>query len=221
MGSPAVTVVAEIVGPPGSGKSTLETALAREGIRTSGNYLSARRAPGWAVTAAGALPVLREAAAAGFGRRELMWIVRLGATPRILASELADARTAVFDQGPVFALVRLRERIGDVPRLERTRAWWAAQLAFWRDRLDLVVHLDADDATLLERIRAREKEHEIRGLDDDGAVEALARERDAYRAVLDGLAEGRCRIARVDTGAEELGATVDRVVSELRSGARG
>ena len=62
----------------------------------------------------------------------------------------------------------LRHRYG-AAGLGRTRDWWTAQLATWRDRLDLVVSVDADDPTLLERIRARGKDHAIRTLDDADA----------------------------------------------------
>ena len=216
-----MTVVAEIAGPPGSGKSTLTAALAREGVRTSGTYLSTRRAPWWAGTAAGSLSVLGEAARGGFRRRELTWIVRLGATPKILERELASEASIVFDQGPVVALTRLHERLAGAAGLERTRAWWAARLAEWRGRLDLVVAVDADDATLLERIRARGKDHEIRTLDDAEALRALSSERAAYRSVVDGLAEGPCRVVRIDTAALDVGAAAARIASELGAGTRG
>jgi adenylate kinase family enzyme len=210
-----VTVVGEIVGPPGSGKSTLNAALARQGVRTSGTYLSTRRAPWWAAATASSLTVLREASRGGLGWRELRWIVRLEATPRILDVELARERAIVFDQGPVFALVRMRERLGEAPGFDRTRAWWATQLTRWSDRLDLVASVDADDRTLLERIRAREKDHEIRSLDDETALRALADERAAYRAVLDRLAEGACRVVHVDTATTDVDTAVARIASDL------
>jgi hypothetical protein len=215
-----VTVVAEIAGPPGSGKTTLTAALGREGVRTSGTYLSARRAPSWAAAAAGMLPVLREAARAGFRRRELIWIVRLGATPKILEHELSRVGSVVFDQGPVFALVRLHERLAGTAGLERTHGWWTAQLATWRDRLDVIVSVDADDRMLLERIRARGKDHAIRTLTEADALRALSSERAAYRSVLDRLGEGRCRIVRVDTAVADVGAAVARIASELGAGTR-
>ncbi|HYF10856.1 MAG TPA: hypothetical protein VEC09_00990 [Actinomycetota bacterium] len=216
-----MTVVAEIAGPPGSGKSTLNAALAREGVRTSDTYLSVRRAPWWALAVGATLPVLREAARAGFGRRELTWIVRLGATPNILDRELSSEGSIVFDQGPVFAMVRLHERLAGAAGLGRTTDWWTEQLAAWRDRLDVIVAVDADDSTLLERIRARGKDHAIRRLGDADAFRALSSERAAYRSVVDGLAEGGCRVVPVDTAAADVDAAVALIASELGAATRG
>ena len=206
-----MTAVAEVVGPPGSGKSTVHHALAGRGIRSIGNYLAVRRLPAWAVSAVEVAQVLREARAAGFGRRQLTWIVRLQATPRVLSHESRGASAVVFDQGPVFALVRLRQALEQARPMPRALAWWDERIRWWAARLDLIVELDARDDVLLARVRTREKDHALRRIGDAEAVAALAAERASYRSVVDQLvAAGRCRLERVDTGVDDVVSAVER-----------
>jgi hypothetical protein len=217
-----VTVVAEIVGPPGSGKSRLHASLEGDGVRTMGNYLAARRVPAWTASALSLLSVLREARTAGFGRRELTWIVRLEATPRIIDSEAKDAPAVVFDQGPVYALVRLSEAMERPAAMPRTRAWFGSRLHRWAELLDVIVQLDAPDASLLERIRSRPKDHAVERLDEAQARESLARERASYRKIVDALVEGgRCRAVRLDTDALDAATCAERAGREIAAATLG
>lgn len=215
-----MTAVAEVVGPPGSGKSTVHQALARGTVRSIGNYLAVSRVPAWAASGLEVATILREARAAGFGRLQLRWIVRLQATPRVLSLESRGASAVVFDQGPVYALARLRMAFDKVHPTTSMRAWWDTTLRWWADRLDLIIELDARDDVLLSRIQARAKDHVFQRLSAAQAAAALATERGSYRDVVDQfVAAGRCRLERVDTGANDVASAIERANRALTASA--
>ena len=183
-------IVLEIVGPAGSGKSTVFDGLLRaDGCIERKPVLS--RSPYRLLLArhlASALATL--ARLRMLGRRTTRSQVAMMAYLRALPHAVDGRRTGldrvvVFDQGPVYFLTRpsIRDR--------RLAAWWDRTAEIWSDRLDAIVWLDAPDEVLLERINSRPKGHALKGRPEEDACAVIVQSRAVYQGVLERLeAEG-------------------------------
>jgi len=175
--------VVEIVGPAGAGKSTLYQALrGRNGLRLD-NFPDVRRLvnlPFFLWNGARVIGSLRELG--GLSRRELAWMAILRGWPVLL--QKSDSRVTVLDQGPVYLLTELREFGPASLRTSAAEALWRDLSACWSQTLSLIVWLDADDADLLERVRAREKAHIVKDASDEETLSFLNRYRAAYERVM-------------------------------------
>lgn len=201
----------EVIGPAGSGKSTIAAILAEVlGCR----YLrSFRRDAGLAACTRGAIDVAREAprvAPLRGGAR----VVRLMIRPIVPRSTLGthDARI-VFDQGPAYGLVRLTELAAQRSTRRLTR-WTSVEATRWRGALDLIVVLDAPNAVLGTRIAERGTPHRFMRHPPDRRERAQDRERETVDRAVELLAP-RATI-RLDTATTPIGRSVAVVVEAVR-----
>lgn len=204
---PAVRVV-ELLGPPASGKSSVAAGLAATpGVVVLKEH---RRSdlPALASSVVGAWPVLWTRPPAGVGRiRWAAWAGRLGAAPRTVQRRRAPRTVVLLDQGPAYTLGRM-EQLRDDPLASD---WWQARVDMSAQLLDVLVVLDADAATLAQRLHARPKAHVARTLDEVAAVDYLDGERARCRLVADAheAAGGRVlRLCSQVTPVAEIVATV-------------
>lgn len=195
---PPVRVI-EILGPAGSGKTTLVRALTRQhpplvtGIRLSKLAL----APHFAASALRLLPgyVTRYRQDRWLSRRELRAMAYVSAWHACLSRRDAAPGVTLFDHGPIFRLVRLRGFGPELVRGEAFGRWWRKTLAEWAPLLDVVVWLDAPDDALMQRIHSRPEWHRMKAEADRDLRRFLARYRECYEQVLSEL--GRIRAPRV------------------------
>ncbi len=176
---------AELVGPPGAGKSSVLAAVASGhgyAVLDASPFAGRRR-----LTPAlrGTRAVLEASVGTRrppSGRQQTRWWARLGAYDAML-ERYGSAKPVVVDQGPIYTLSRL---VGDVstPSAER---WWNDQLARWTVGLEFVAVLDASDEELLTRIDRRTKSHALRGADTGTATRELARQRTAIERTVERL----------------------------------
>lgn len=118
----------------------------------------------------------------------------------------------VFDQGPLYALVRLRAQGRGVTRTAAFARWWGEMLEAWSRKLSAVVFLDAEDPVVLERIGGRAQAHATKGRPDDVARGFLERYRGLFEETLGRLEQlGGPEILRLDSGA----APAERLAAEL------
>jgi len=184
--------VVEVAGPAGTGKTTLIEAVAlRDPLIEVGIHLSRielLRSHG--ANSVRFLPAFARGTGSGWltdAEARAMayldgWHRSLGRTPR--------CRTLILDHGPLFRLAFLAEfgsPITKTPELER---WWRASLAKWGSALDVVVWLDSPDDVLISRIRARDRNHPVKGGSDGEARRFLARYRRGFDRVLAGWSTG-------------------------------
>lgn len=219
--------VVELLGPAGSGKSTLRESLLADRARYGGALtvwgLPRRHLASGAVTVA---PVAAAAALAGqpLGRRELAQMIRLEAL-RDAADEVCDRgvsdgveRLVLMDEGPLFGLAWLDVLFG---RRDAGFTRWRRQaLQDWGARLVAVVRLDAADAVLACRIRARAQAHPVKGHSDAEIERFTDRFRRAFDRVLAELdAEAPVRVVHLrtdDTPGAQAATRVHRMLEEAR-----
>jgi shikimate kinase len=206
------TLVAEIVGPAGAGKSTLARAIKRSGAGVRAG-LSVWGLPKRLLlaSACASLPQLVGLWCGGrpVGLEEAKMIVRLKALGRRIGRESSRRhKLLLLDEGTVFALAKLRARAdGGVGRLRDLVERCAGNL-------DAVVWLDAPDAVLARRIRERDKPHRMKACTDEEIAAFIARYRAGYEwAVAEMCARRDLKIIRVSTEGE----TPERVAEQVLS----
>ncbi len=199
--------VVELVGPAGAGKSTLAAMIPERDRRFSGTVSVWRQPRRSLLISAGALlPTVMAALLGGAPLKpsEIAQMIRIDALRRRLRRARAEGRAVLLDEGPVFALSQLLVfygRNGD----PGYAAWRRRAIRAWADLLDAVVHLDANDAVLAQRIKSRQQPHIYK----DAPPEEIAAFCDAFRKafdrVLSELAAHGVPVVRLSTEHDELG----------------
>jgi energy-coupling factor transporter ATP-binding protein EcfA2 len=208
----------ELVGPAGSGKTTLYRALAacskavtpgvpfgRWDHLRHGLPQAARLLPAWA-------------AAGGrfFDEKELRSLGYVAGWAAALERGAAEDALAVFDHGPLFRIVRLRAFGPPLVARDAFARWSAAAVRRWARLLQTIVWLDAPDALLARRIDGRDERHRMKGGEAGETERFLGRYRAAYEALLGELrAAGGPEPIRVDTSREAPEAIAERVLAAL------
>lgn len=212
-------LAAEVVGPPGSGKTSLLEALtASGGVGPVAEYRRIEHVPGYVWSALSlARVLLPTSVVARPSPWELNKMIRLEASARVLRRSAAASgeRVVVFAQGPVYTLTRLcdlAERSSGSPAFCR---WWTAKLTQWASGLDLAIVLDAPDEVLMQRILDRPKGHRAKGASKASARSILWTERARYDAVLADLSRRGLPILGIDTDRSSVGEATSTVLDSL------
>lgn len=202
----SVTMTTEIMGPAGSGKSSLldEWRQQDELVRPLVSCKQLASLPGCALDVLRLLPLVaaQTATRQRLGWREIKQMVRTSSWRHVVArASCKQPRVLVADQGPLYTLAWLRACGSSACRTVRFERWWHKLATDWASRLDAVVFLDAADDVLLERIRGREKDHRIKQRSSDEMLEYVNRFRDAHARLADVLSgQGGPRVFQFNTG---------------------
>jgi broad-specificity NMP kinase len=207
----------ELAGPAGVGKSTLSLALHR---RCSSGQGTIWGLPPLALLGNGfrMSPVLLGMC---LEARSPLWdetrhMVRLSTLHRRLTLGGRAGDLMICDEGPVFALAWLRGFGHSVVRSRALDAWWRGSLEQWARAVDAVVVLDAPDAVLAKRIRARSEWHEVKDASNPEISVWMDRFRLALEWVLAGLtAHGGPLVVRISTEGNEPERIAERVLAAL------
>jgi cytidylate kinase len=194
-------LVVEVIGPAGSGKTTLARALCRRPEIKTGIELSrASHVPHLIHHTLLLLPVFLFVRGDGgwLTRKEMRSMTYLRAWPRQLTRTPTERAVTVLDHGPVFRLARLRAFGPRITRSAPFDRWWERSLGIWSGLLDAVIALDAPDTVLVDRIRARDQKHRMKAEGRSEAERFLKRYRETYQEIIDKL-EGGPRLIRMDS----------------------
>ena len=185
-------LVVELLGPGGAGKSSvLELLTRRDGsIRADMGVWTLPRSLLLAGAAQRVPTILRLFRAAGAPLwEEAKYVIKLRALGHHLRLQRRSRYSAVvFDEGPVFALSWLRADAHHSATNGGLAAWWPGSLREWARAVDVVAYVDAPNAVLAQRIRARAHSHPLKASSDAELFAFLDRYRAAYGRVLDDLA---------------------------------
>lgn len=193
-------LVVELIGPAGSGKTTLARALSRRDDFAVGLELPRiGHLPHLLHHTLLLLPVFVSVGGEGgwLSWKEMRSMTYVRAWPRELSRPTGRAVT-VLDHGPLFRLARLRAFGPRITRSTPFERWWERSLGIWSEILDVVVALDAPDEVLVNRIRSRDENHRMKTGSRSEAERFLARYRSTYHEILRRL-EGGPRLIRLDT----------------------
>lgn len=218
--------IVEIIGPAGSGKTTLCHALSScKKIFYIGNFPDVRKfssAPffiwnGFRISPA--LLGLPKHNSRKLTQRELAWLSILRGWPDILKRNLKNNQITILDQGPVYLLAETSEFGPDYLKEQKADVFWKSLYSHWADTLDMIVWLDAPDTQLMNRIRNRDKGHIVKNESDETTFEFLTRYRKAYERTISKLSANHSdlKILRFDTSKKSAKEIVCRLLVEFNS----
>lgn len=209
----------EIAGVAGSGKSTLARRLSRDldGVRIA-DFIHTR-IPAHLVYVAHAMPRIAPILAGTLnpGPRlswpEVKLLVYVTEWHRFLrARPEYEGGATLLDQGPLYALVRLKAQGSNVTGRAAFERWWNEMLVRWTRELSVVVWLDAPDEVLWERINGRDQRHTTKSASREAGFRFLGRYRALFDDVLRRADVSRGpRVVRFDTGVR----SADAIAAEL------
>jgi deoxyadenosine/deoxycytidine kinase len=215
------SLVAEVVGPAGAGKTTLVEALRRRdpGIAIDVPVHRIEQVPLAAETLVRFGPAFLREPGRGrwFTPGEIRSMAYLDAWRRRVVEARSSQQTAiVFDHGPIFRLVTLRWFGPEITRSAVYRRWWERMLERWTRTLDLVICLDAPSEVLARRIHLRLRDHVVKGKSEDEVYRFLARYREGFEQLISAMQiEPGPRILRFDTEQESVERVIEAVCAVM------
>ena len=124
----------------------------------------------------------------------------------------------ILDHGPIYRLAWLRAFGPDITTSQLYKGWWDNLLNQWIATVDIVIWLDAPNAILLERIRARDSWHTIKETCEQEAYEYLMQYRTALEQIIaESVTDGQVMLLRFDTNQESIEQIVDMVLTTFDS----
>ncbi len=188
--------IIELVGPPGSGKTTLTEAMRiqKGSIRVVvfPYFRDLRYVAFFARSLLLSVPSVvgmpRDRKGQGLTLRDvaLMTILR-GWDSHLQRAAEAKGTMLVLEEGAICLMAKLRGFGSEAIRGEGADKWWLNIYKRWADTLDVIVRLDAAPATLLQRLRQRDTKYEFDQMDDEQAINYLERIKAAQESVVDSL----------------------------------
>jgi hypothetical protein len=210
---------AEIIGPAGSGKSTLTSLLrGRDARIKTGLGIWGLPLPLLAASTFSSLTDLVGLFGRGrFTLEDIKLVIQINALRRLLRRESTKGyRALLLDEGGVFGLAKLRFG-GDAEAPDSIR-WMTGLFNRVGPTLDAVIWLDAPDAVLARRIQERAKPHRTKNLSEVEIFEHLGRYREAFeRVMLELTRRNAVKVIRFRTDREPL----EEIANQILAGAFG
>ncbi len=217
--------IVELVGPAGSGKSTITKALGEKDSRIQigaiPNVRDIKNLPFflWSGSLSlSAFLALHQAKYKSCLTAEQVAIMALlrGWPRRLHTASLKNQNIILIDQGPIYMLAELL-RYGPAGFQNTISNWWECVCTDWANVLNMVICLDTSDEVLMERVRTRDIRHGIKSHSDQWAEQFLAQSRAAQSNVLKAITEKHrnMKVLQIDTSHVLLHETVERIRTTL------
>lgn len=217
------TILVELVGPAGAGKTTLFYALRRRS-----RCLKAIDPPFYKKLVDSsfffkhcflALPTFlrlykNKNNDKFLSRQEITWILILNGWHHLLRRGNAnDRKVIVLEHGPVFMMAHLYQFGPKCLRSQSANKWWKDMYNQWATTLNILVWLDTSNERIIERIRSRDEWHRMKDKPALEVFDFLAHYRAGYEKLISMLTSNPNgpKLLRFDTGQEPL----DRIVNKL------
>lgn len=197
----------EIVGVAGSGKSTLTRQLVEtEGERFTRADFIHSSTPSHMPYIARGIPRFAKAFVSGLRRgprptwADFKLLAYVTEWDRFVRSNPRYSdRVVLFDQGPMYALVRLKAKGLSMSSTPAFEDWWRERFDAWAKLLTGVVWLDAADELLVDRIEERPQGHALKGASEADSRRFLGIYRTLFSDVLDELRLRGVEVLQFDT----------------------
>lgn len=210
----------EITGVAGAGKSTLTRTLCNGASDFQRAAFIHTRRPSHLANVVRSIPRLLPILIANVTRKpRLSWpdfklLVYVTEWSRFLGRQAGYRRGVVLlDQGPMYALVRLKMQRRGVGSSRSFLSWWDEMFAVWTKTLSAIVWLDAADGVLQTRIQERTQAHTMQGEPEEVGRQFISLYRTEFEACLRGIDEVEGpKLLRFDTS----DMTADLLAAEIR-----
>jgi deoxyadenosine/deoxycytidine kinase len=214
------SLILEIIGPAGAGKTSLSDVLHRFSHKVSlverPKPRDIRNMPFFLGNGISLLPALLRLSwnEGWLTFQEAKQMAYLNGMYRILRRRNHNQGVIVLDQGPIFDLARLSE-FG--PRkLTSSGQWWQNMLCQWALTLDMVVWLDAPDDILMQRIWSRDKWHVAKAKSEHETLDYLRRYRSAYTNIMSKLSPySQIKVLTFSTNLHSINQIAQTVLKEI------
>lgn len=221
MGVPVNSLVYELVGPAGVGKTAVLHTIAQVAplVRTGVRIDRLRQFPAMVRSLVVLTPALLDMM---FVDSRDVWpglrhLGRLRALPAEVTRARASGHHAILmDEGPVFSLGRLSVFQGADRGRGPVARRWQGEVARWSSLLDGIIFLDAPNEILVDRIRQRDKPHQVKNDSTRAMYDFLDRYRAAYRSIVQRLtATGGVPMVELDTSTASIEQVATGTVAAL------
>ena len=188
--------IIELVGPPGSGKTTLTKLFQQQNadleITIFPYFRETSQIPFFAKSLVSFSPTLfhfyRNGGSQRIAKRDIALMTILNKWNEVLVRRSAKyGKTIVLEEGAICLLAKLSAFGSELLKSEVSAGWWKNMYQKWAQTINLVVELETPVANLLNRIRARELQYEIETMSDEKAIEYLTRIQEAQENILSHL----------------------------------
>jgi adenylate kinase family enzyme len=188
--------IIELVGPPGSGKTTLTKVFQQHNpdleITIFPYFRELSQIPFFAKSLVSFSPTLLQFYKNGAGqkitKREIALMTILNKWNEVLVYQSAKfGKTMILEEGAICLLAKLSASGSEILKNEVSAAWWRQMYQKWAQTISLVIQFDTPISVLLNRIRSRELQYEIETMSDENAVQYLTRIQESQENVLSRL----------------------------------
>ena len=188
--------IIELIGPPGSGKTTLTKIFQQRNtdleITIFPYFREVSQIPFFAKSLISFSPTLLHFFKNDRGQtltwRDIALMTILNNWNDVLVERsLRSGKTIILEEGAICLLAKLSAFGSEVLKNEVSAGWWKEVYQKWAQTIALVIQLDTPISTLLKRIRSREAQYEIGTMSNEQATEYLTRIQESQENVLSHL----------------------------------
>ena len=188
--------IIELVGPPGSGKTTLTGIFQQRNsdleITIFPYFREISQIPFFAKSLISFSPALLHFYKNGrrqrISKRDIALMTILNKWNEVLVQRSSVyGKTVVLEEGAICLLAKLSAFGSELLRSEVSAGWWKDIYRKWAQTITLIIQFEAPIPVLLNRIRSRELQYEIGTMSDEKATEYLTRIQESQEHVVSHL----------------------------------